>query len=141
MSAEIFLDTNIFVYHIDRGDWRKRAVAERIVRDALASGNACVSFQVIQEWLNVVLKKAAVRLEVDAARAYLETVLAPLHRISASIALYHRALDIHQRYRFSPYDALIVSAALSAGCDKLLSEDLQNGQRIEGLVISNPFAS
>ena len=140
MSAEFFLDTNVFVYHVDRNDRRKRAVAERIVRDALVSGNACVSFQVIQEWLNVVLKKAAVRLEVDAARAYLDTVLAPLHRISASIALYQRALDIHERYSFSPYDALIVAAALTAGCSRLLSEDLQDGQRIEGLVISNPFA-
>lgn len=141
MSAEIFIDTNVFVYHIDRNDRNKRVIAEGIVREALMTGNACISFQVIQEWLNIVLKKAKVRLEVDAARAYLDTVLAPLQRVYPSVALYHRALDIHGRYRFSPYDSLIVAAALTAGCEKLLSEDLQDGQLVESLVISNPFAT
>jgi predicted nucleic acid-binding protein len=141
MSVDVFIDTNVFIYHIDRSDRRKRAIAERVVHDALLSGNACISFQVIQEWLNTVLKKATVRLEVDAARAYLDTVLAPLLRVSASVPLYHRALDIHERFRLSPYDSLIVSAALAAGCNRLLSEDLQDGQRIESLVISNPFAT
>ena len=72
-------------------------------------------------------------------RDFLRNVLAPLWRVQPSAALYTRTLDVQQRYRFSFYDSLIVAAALEAGCARLLSEDLQHGQLIEGLTIENPF--
>jgi predicted nucleic acid-binding protein len=139
MSADVFIDTNVFIYHLDTTDALKHAVAERIVREGLASGNACISFQVVQECLNTALRKAQVALDLDSARSYLDTVLAPLLQVPASPALYHRALDVQARWRFSFYDSLIVAAALTAGCSRLLSEDLQHGQRIETLTITNPF--
>ena len=141
MSAEVFIDTNVFIYHLDATDARKHALAERVVHDGLASGDACISFQVVQECLNVALRKAEVALPLDAARSYLDTVLAPLLQVPASAALYHRALDVQARWRFGFYDSLIVAAALAAGCRRLLSEDLQHGQRIENLTIHNPFKS
>ena len=52
---------------------------------------------------------------------------------------YSRALELQERYRFSFWDALIVAAALEAGCTRLLTEDLQHGQVIEGLRVENPF--
>ncbi len=55
------------------------------------------------------------------------------------MALYRSALQLQLRWRFSFYDSLIVAAALEAGCKRLLSEDLQHGQRIETLTIENPF--
>jgi predicted nucleic acid-binding protein len=139
MSAEVFIDTNVFIYHLDATDARKQAIAEGIVREALIDGKACISFQVIQECLNTALRKAAVPLSLDAARSYLDTVLAPLLQVPASVALYQRALDVQSRWRFSFYDSLIVAAALNAGCKQLLSEDLQHGQRIETLTVRNPF--
>ena len=139
MSAEFFLDTNVFIYHLDSSDPAKHATAELLVRDALAEGNGCISYQVVQECLNVALRKAEIALPLDAARSYLDTVLAPLMQVPASETLYHRALDIQARWRFGFYDSLIVAAALSAGCGTLLTEDLQHGQRIEGLTIVNPF--
>ena len=139
MSAELFIDTNVFVYQLDTRDPRKHAIAERIIREALAGDNACISFQVVQECLNTVLRKAEIALDAASARAYLDTVLTPLQQVDSSPALYQRALDVHQRWRFSFYDSLIVAAALEAGCKRLLSEDLQHGQRIESLRIENPF--
>lgn len=139
MSAEVFIDTNVFIYHLDASDARKQAVAERVVRDALVTGNACISFQVVQECLNTVLRKAKVALDADSARSYLDTVLVPLMQVPASAALYHRALDVQTRWQFNFYDALIVAAALTAGCRRLLSEDLQHGQRIETLTVHDPF--
>jgi predicted nucleic acid-binding protein len=139
MSADVFIDTNIFIYHLDATHARKHALAERIVRDGLASGDACISFQVVQECLNTALRKSKVALPPDAARSYLDTVLIPLLQVSASAALYHRALDIQVRWRFGFYDSLIIAAALAAGCRRLLSEDLQHGQQIESLTIQNPF--
>lgn len=139
MSAEDFIDTNVFIYHLDASDPRKQAIAERIIRQALTGGNACISYQVIQECLNTALWKAQVALDIAQGRAYLETVLAPLLRVSASVALYRRALEVQARWGFGFYDSLIVAAALAAGCTRLLSEDLQHGQRIETLTIHDPF--
>lgn len=139
MSAEVFIDTNVFIYQLDGTDARKQAVAEQIVREGLATGKACISFQVVQECLNTVLRKAKVPLAPPAARAYLDTVLLPLMQVPASAALYHRTLDVQSRWQFSFCDAMIVAAALTAGCQRLLSEDLQHGQRIDSLTIQNPF--
>jgi predicted nucleic acid-binding protein len=94
---------------------------------------------VVQECLNVALRKAEVGLSLDAARSDLEVVLAPLMQVTASDMLYHRALDVQARWRFGFYDSLIVAGALAAGCATLLTEDLQPGQKIEGLTIVDPF--
>jgi len=139
MSVDLFIDTNVFVYQLDTRDPRKHAIADAIVGAALANANACISFQVIQECLNTVLRKAEIALDAAATRLYLETVLVPLQHIASSVALYRSALDLQQRWTYSFYDALIVAAALEAGCRRLLSEDLQHGQRIGSLRIENPF--
>jgi len=139
MPAEVFIDTNVFVHHVDDTDPRKGDIAHGLIREAIATGNACISYQVVQEFLNTVVRKAEQPLEIDHAHLYLGEVLAPLCRVYASISLYQNALDIRARYRFGFHDSLIVAAALSAGCSRLLTEDLQHGQRIEGLEVSNPF--
>jgi predicted nucleic acid-binding protein len=139
MSAEAFIDTNVLVYHLDATDARKHAIAERIVRDALATGSGCISYQVVQECLNVALRKARVVLPVEAARSYLDAVLLPLMQVGASESLYHRALDVQSRWRYGFHDALVIASALAAGCRTLFSEDLQHGQRIEGLTLVDPF--
>ena len=138
-EAPSFTDTNVFVYHVDDSDVRKSDIAHGLIREALASDNACISFQVVQEFLNTMSRKAERPLSHDDAHTYLSDVLAPLCRVYASIPLYQNALDIQARYRFGFYDSLIVSAALSAGCQRLLTEDLQDGQRIDNLEIRNPF--
>jgi predicted nucleic acid-binding protein len=78
---------------------------------------------------------------MNAAQAgrYLSEVLSPLCRVLASIDLYRRALDLSERWQFAFYDAIVVAAALQAGCQILYSEDLPHGQRVEGLRIINPF--
>lgn len=139
MSAENFIDTNLFVYQLEALDEHKSSTADRIIREGIETNNACISFQVVQECLNTALRKAEIPLSVDETRAYLENVLAPLFRVPASIPLYNRALDLQARYRYGFYDSLIVAAALDAGCVRLYSEDLQDGQKIEGLTIENPF--
>lgn len=61
-------------------------------------------------------------------------------QVVPSAALYHRAVEIHQRWKFSFYDSLIIAAALTAGCTRLLTEDLPHGQQIETLTVQDPFA-
>jgi predicted nucleic acid-binding protein len=139
MRASTFIDTNVFVYHLDASDPRKHARAEAIVRDALLTRDACISYQVVQEFLNVACAKARVPLSPQQARDYLDAVLEPLMQLGASTELYRRALGVHERWRFGFYDALIVAAALTAGCTRLLTEDLPHGQRIETLEVVDPF--
>ncbi len=76
---------------------------------------------------------------LEQARRFLDSVLLPLWRVMPNAVLYRRALDVKLRFAFSFYGAQIVAAALEAGCARLLTEDLQGGQRIEGLVVVNPF--
>ena len=75
MSAD-FLDTNVFLYLFDDADERKRTIAERVVSDALINGHAVVSYQVVQEALNVMTRRLGAR--TDDARRFLEAVLAPV---------------------------------------------------------------
>jgi len=139
MSASAFIDTSIFIYHLDATDPRKHAIAGDIVSEALRTQNACISYQVVQECLNVVSSKARVPLTPEQTQAYLDAVLAPLLQVGASMDLFHRALSIRARWRHGFYDALVIAAALAAGCTRLLSEDLQHGQRIESLIVVDPF--
>jgi predicted nucleic acid-binding protein len=139
MSVEYFIDTNLFIYQLEALEERKAATADHIIRKGIETRNACISFQVVQECLNTALRKAESPLSTDETKQYLDNVLAPLFRVPASLSVYRRALDLQTRYRYGFYDSLIVAAALDAGCTLLYSEDLQDGQRIEGLTIRNPF--
>ena len=98
----------------------------------------CISYQVVQETLNVI----TVKLGISHQRAiqFMDEILSPLWQIYPSLELYQRALDLRERYGFSFYDSLIVAAALEAGCTRLYSEDMQHGQQIQYLTIHNPFA-
>lgn len=136
MSAD-FLDTNVFVYLFDEVDDRKRTIAERLVADALAAGTGVVSYQVVHEALNVLTRKLGA--SPSNARRFLDGVLAPLWRLGPSPDLYVRGLEVRERYGFSFHDALVVATALEAGCTRLLSEDLQHGQRIGDLTVVDPF--
>ena len=137
MSAD-FIDSNVFVYLFDDADERKRTAAERIVQRAIADGTGAISFQVVQEVLNVLTRKLGA--SSDDARRFLDAVLVPLWSIGPSPGLYASALAVRARYGFSFYDATIVAAAVAAGCSRMLSEDLQAGQVIDGLTVVNPFA-
>ena len=138
-SALHFLDTNIFVYLFDATDKRKRGIAHNLVDTALSYGSGCISHQVVQETLNVITRKLAKVLSADDARTFMTHSLLPMWRVMPSAALYAKGLQLQTRWKLSYYDALIVAGALEAGCARLLSEDMQHGQRIEALRIENPF--
>lgn len=138
MSAD-FIDSNVFVYLFDEADAAKHGAARSLVADALAQGTGVVSFQIVQEVLNVLTRKLKVIARAEDAEIFMQQTLVPLWRVQPSPELYASALDIQQREGFSFYDSLVVAAALQAGCRRLLSEDLQHGQRIGRLRVENPF--
>lgn len=139
MSGESFLDSNILIYTFDDVALEKQRIAQELVRTALQDGSGVISYQVTQEVLNVLTRKLTFSMDVGDATRYLATTLEPLWRVQPSAELFRSGLALQARYQFGFYDSLIVAAALSAGCARLYSEDLQHGQRIEGLTIEDPF--
>lgn len=139
MSVEFFLDTNILVYTFDSKHIDKRSRSRELVEGALQNNTGVISFQVVQEFLNVATRRFPVPMPPDAALDYLSFVLEPLCAVFPSIALYERAIALHERWRYGFYDSLIIGSALEAGSRVLYSEDLHDGQKLESLTIVNPF--
>lgn len=139
MSGESFLDSNVLIYTFDDVARDKQRIAQELVKTSLQHGTGIISYQVVQEVLNVLTRKLHVPMDAGDATRYLATTLEPLWRVQPSAELYHAALTLQARYTFGFYDSLIVAAALSAGCATLYSEDLQHGQRIGNLTIEDPF--
>jgi predicted nucleic acid-binding protein len=139
MRGRFFLDTNLLIYAIDATDSHKQAVAQKWIAAAHESGGGMVSYQVVQEWFNVVLRKAAAPLSAEEAASIYHQLIEPLWRIQSSRELLDRALDLHRRDSISWWDSLIVSAAIHGGCETVLSEDLQDGRKIRGVKVLNPF--
>ncbi|MCY4211759.1 MAG: PIN domain-containing protein [Gammaproteobacteria bacterium] len=137
MSVDRFIDTNVFVYLFDETSVEKSGIAEELIRQSLDDGSGCISYQVVQETINVLVRK--LEAPPQQVRLFLDNVLEPLWRVNSSRGLLRRALELQSRYRFGFYDSLIIAAALDAGCSVLYTEDLQHGQQIEGLTIINPF--
>jgi len=133
------LDTNIFVYSFDRRALAKLLPAQQLIRDGIAKRRGVVSFQVVQEFFNVALRRFEKPMTVAEAEQFLATVFRPLLSVHSSQALYGQALRLAEQRRLSWYDSLIVAAAIEAECTVLYSEDLQHEQRIGDLKIVNPF--
>jgi predicted nucleic acid-binding protein len=134
-----FLDTNIFVYSFDRSAPEKSQRATQLIRKALTTGKGVVSYQVVQEFFNVALRRFSQPMNAEEAQQYLKTVFIPLLRIHSSQALYLQALDIASHHHLAWYDSLTVASAMQAQCGLLLSEDLQHGRKFADLQIKNPF--
>ena len=135
-----FLDTNIFVYALLASEPRKKLRAVQLLEQALASHAGCVSYQVIQEFANVGLRKFAQCFSVHECKQFIDAAMQPLNRVASSPELFEAALNLHDGTRYSFYDCLVIAAALQAGANVLYTEDLQHNQLIDGrLRIVNPF--
>ena len=134
MNGKSFIDTNVLIYAFSE-DAAKAAVAEAI----LAAGGS-ISVQVLNEFTNVSRRKLKLDwLEVEERLSVVKALVSEAAPVT--VAVHEKAIEIARDHNFSVYDALIVASALSMGCARLLTEDMQHGRSIEGLVIENPFAS
>jgi len=140
MSGRFFLDTNIFVYSFDANEPKKAAQATKLIRKGIETRGGIVSYQVVQEFFNVALRRFVKPMSSVDAEQYLSTTFRPLLAVHSSLALYGEALRIGARFRLAWYDSLIVASAIEGQCNVLYSEDFQDGQKIESVSMSNPFA-
>lgn len=139
MNDRFFLDTNVFVYSFDTGSPQKAGLATELVQNALKTGKGIVSYQVVQEFFNVALRRFARPMSRAEAEQYLAITFRPLLAVYSSVLLYGEALRLYSDYGVSWYDALIVASALEAECGILYSEDFQHGRSFGKLKLKNPF--
>jgi len=139
MSDRYFLDTNILVYSFHPVEPRKASVAEDLVTRAVTSGLGIISYQVVQEFINVSLRRFGATMTVSELELYFFKILLPMMRVPSSTELFLEALRLQTANRIAWYDSLIVAAAIRGGCEVLYSEDLQHGRRFGDLVVENPF--
>jgi predicted nucleic acid-binding protein len=137
MAAPAFVDTNILVYADDRADPAKQSRAQDLIRRLIREKRGRLSTQVLAEYFVAATRKLGIET-VDARRRV--ELYSRFDVIALQPADILGAIDLHRLHGFSLWDALIVRAALLAGCRTLYTEDLQAGFRIETLEILNPFA-
>lgn len=133
-----FFDTNVFVYLFDADAPKKQALARKLLVREADAGRATLSTQVLQEFFVTVTRKLAVPLEVhEAERAVRRLVDLSVVQIDPDLVL--SAIGTSVRNGLSFWDALIVRAAQQSGAAILYTEDLENGQKFDGLEVVNPF--
>jgi predicted nucleic acid-binding protein len=136
MTAPVFVDTSVFICAVDQADLRKQQAARDWRAELWKSRRGRTSFQVLQEFFVNVTQKAMSSRED--ARAEVRDLLA-WNPVPVNAVTLEHGWKIQDRYKLSFWDALIVAAAKQALCGYLLTEDLQAGQNIEGIVVIDPF--
>ncbi len=130
-----FLDTNVVVYAYDRAEPEKQATAIAILE---SEDRLTVSTQVLLETYWVLTRRLAEPLGEEKAAEIIDN-LALLPVVNTDAALVQRAIRSSRQHQLALWDAMIIEAAREAGCRRVLSEDLQHGLELDGVVVENPF--
>lgn len=138
MSPE-FVDTNVLLYAYDPSAGERHAKARELVGRLGRERRGALSVQVLQEFYVNATRKIAVPLPPERALARLQ-VLSRWQAHSPLPTDVLAACEIAARHRLSLWDAMIVRSASVLGCSVLWTEDLNPGQRIADVEITNPFA-
>ena len=136
MTAPVFVDTNVFLYALDRAGLTKRQAARAWREELWKNRLGRISFQVLQEFYVKATQKWPQGR--DQARAEVKDLLA-WQPVQVDAAILDRGWRLQDRYQLSFWDALIVSAAKTIDCRYLLTEDLQSDQDLDGVIVINPF--
>ncbi len=134
-----FVDTNVLVYALDKTNSPKKGIAQRLMNQLMAEDRLRLSTQVLQELFVTLTRKVSQRCSSKEALAILEDLTAwPL--MVVDYAAIRAAVGLAEQAKLSFWDALVVVAAARTGAGVLYTEDLNDGQEILGVRISNPFA-
>jgi len=138
MTANVFVDTNVFIYAVDQADLKKQLAAQAWRAWLWETNRGRISFQVLHEfYVNAIKKQPSARVQI---RKEISDLMA-WRPIALDASIITRGWKIEDRYGISFWDSLIVAAARVAGCRYLLTEDLQRGQELDGVMVVNPFLS
>ena len=134
--SKIFIDTNIFVYTLDKKDKVKQKKSRELLKKIVESHHPVISTQIIKEFyvVSVTKLKADILIVKNIIHNFKN-----MEVINNDLDLIEQAIDISLISRISFWDSLVVAAAEKAKCDFIISEDLNAGQTYRGVLVVNPF--
>ena len=135
-----FVDTNVLVYAFDKSGSPKNQLAQRLMNELMEEDRLRLSTQVLQELFVTLTRKVSQRCSSEEALAVLEDLTAWPLMVVDYVAI-RAAVKLADQAKLSFWDALVVVAAARTGAAVLYSEDLNHGQEILGVRISNPFVA
>ncbi len=135
-----FIDTNLLVYLFSKKEPLKQAKAREIFNNAHITGKGTISYQVIQEFCNVALRKFEKPMSLEDCKIFINSFLFPICTVYPGNEIFNTALEIKLETHFSFYDSLILASAYTDNCKVIYSEDLNPGQKVRDMVITNPFS-
>lgn len=140
VPGPVFVGTNVLVYLRDSTEPEKQAAAAEWMGHLWQSGEGRLSTQILHEYYVTVTAKLDPGLPSEEAREDVVSLRA-WNPLEPDPGILEDAWAVEDRYGFSFWDSLVVAAARRLGCRILLTEDLQDGQDLEGLVVRSPFTS
>jgi len=138
MSDKVFVDTNILVYAHDLSAGRRHDRARAVVESLWENETGVISTQVFQEFYVTITRKIKHPLHPARAREIIRNYLAwPIQINDPEMTI--RASEIEEKHKLSFWDSMIIAAAMQMHAKKIITEDLNHGQIIEGIEIENPL--
>ena len=137
MSDKTFIDTNVLVYAHDQDAGSKHQIAKKVLKELWSERTGVLSVQVLQEFYVNVTRKIPSPLSKELARGVVSSYA--IWCVPTTPSEISAAFRIEDESGIGFWDALIVSSAAATGAIRLLTEDLNAGQRIAGILIENPF--
>ena len=137
-TVKYFVDTNILIYLFSKDENEKREACKTFLQKAGMEDILVISTQVMSEFAVVMLRK------YNMPPSHLKSILedfSTFEVVMLTPEIVKKAVDIHVLNQLSYWDSQVVSAALSANCTAIISEDLHHGQKIEGIEVINPMAN
>ena len=133
----VFVDTNVYFYAHEDREAKKQAACREWLRDIARRRLGRANLQVANEFTHIVLRK--LRVPAETVFRLADDILlwgdSPVTSETVS-----RARVIHPRYGYSWWDSILLASALELSCTHFLSENLHDGQKVDGLTIIDPFA-
>jgi len=137
MNDRVFLDTNFLVYIFSGDEIDKKSICTEMLIAIKEHSTLIWSTQVIQEFYNTVVLKHG--QESVTVKKTINSLNEDFELVTNNLSIINSAIDIHQTNHISFWDSLIVSAAKAANCSIILSEDLNHGQKVEGITVQSPL--
>ena len=138
MSVKCFVDTNVLVYACDSSDPAKQQTALTLVAEVASRGEGVISTQVLGEFFHATVIRRKLLASDEAERAVL-AFQAALIVAAIEPKLVADAIQVHRRYQTRYWDSLIIATAVHERCIEIASEDLNDGQSYNGVIVRNPF--
>ena len=140
-STACLVDTNVFIYAYTNQDETKREIAREVLARISDEKIGCVSTQVLNEMFSRLIRGVQEISRIELAERNVSNLIDTWRVLDTTSETVKEAMRGVVRYRMSYWDSLIWAAAKTNGVPYVLSEDFSDGQRIEDVTFSNPFAA